>query len=123
MDSVVAVGIIGAVFGGVGTLFGIFMKYIKSRDDAEEKRQEAQAKRDAVFVKSISDNTRAMKNVAEATNRAANEAKERNGHLAEIAQENQTANNAVHLQILNSIENIATQKVGTQVVEHQEVKK
>ena len=117
VDTVTVVGIITAL----GTIFGLFMKYISSRDKAQERRESAQAERDAAFVQSLKDNTKAMQSVAHETKKAATEAAQRNGHLAEIAAENQAANAIAQKDILDTIAKIKTQTVEHQVVKDQTV--
>lgn len=88
--------IIVAIIGGIGAMFGTFLKYVSNRDKAQERR-------DLAFAKALNSNTAAMKEVAKQTKKAADEAAQRNGHLAEIAAENQKTNAEVLANIQNSI--------------------
>ena len=72
---------IAAILAGIASIIGLFMKYISTRDKSQERR-------DDIFVAALADNTSAMKKVADATSKSAKEAKERNGHLAELSTEN-----------------------------------
>lgn len=108
---------IGAALAGIGGIIGLFMNYIANRDKmqskqdkalAVEKKEEAkaQAKRDAIFAAALDTNTKALELVAASSvimveearlGRAAQEkgfgeAEKRNGHLAEIATENNKNN-------------------------------
>lgn len=83
----------------------LFLRYITGKDKSQENR-------DAVFIKALNDLTQSNKQVALATRKAAKEAKERNGHLAELAIENQKVN----ADVLNQIAHAVTVK--DQKVEH-----
>jgi hypothetical protein len=76
---------ITATLVGVGGLVTLFIKYIEGRDKAQDKR-------DQIFAAALATNTAAMQAVATSTNKSAREAKERNGHLAELAIENNKNN-------------------------------
>lgn len=95
---------ITAILVGVGGIITMFIKYIASRDKAQERR-------DAVFATALATNTAAMQAVAKSTAKSAREAKERNGHLAELAIENNKNNqeqNAKSLEILSRIDMTST---------------
>jgi len=113
---------IAATLGGIATIIGLFMKYISSRDKSQEKRDE-------IFVKALSENTGAMKKVATATQQAAREAKERNGHLAELSTENKQLivdNNKNNLEnnqrIFEAIAHLKNQSVDNQTVKNLTIK-
>lgn len=59
--------------------------------------------------------TKAFNRVAEATERAAREAEQRNGHLAEISNQNRDV-------LLQAVTNIKEQHVKHQTVEHETIK-
>lgn len=101
---------LGATAGVVAAIL-LFLKYMTDQNAA-------QAARDALFAKSLDKLTEANERVASATERAAQEAKDRNGHLAEIAAENQQAT----MQALERL-SVKEQHVDKQVVESQEVKR
>jgi len=113
---------IAATLGGIATIIGLFMKYISSRDKSQEKRDE-------IFIKALFENTGAMKKVATATQQAAREAKERNGHLAELSTENKKLivdNNKNNLEnsqrIFEAIARLKSQSIESQTVKHQTIK-
>ena len=103
---------ITAILAGLGTIIGIFLKYISGRDKSQQIT-------DDVFATALLANTNAMKSVAAATTKQAKEAEKRNGHLAEIA----TSNNEINLKnqeaILNAITNISKQHISKQSVKEQ----
>jgi Sec-independent protein translocase protein TatA len=65
--------------------------------------------------------TKSNERVAKATEKGAREAKQRNGHLAELAVENNLNNQTMNKAILDAISNLSVQHVDKQVVEHQAV--
>lgn len=65
--------------------------------------------------------TKAFTRVAEATEKAASEAKDRNGHLAEMELQSQQMFQTLADRNLNAITNIQNQKVVHQTVEHETV--
>lgn len=111
--------VLGVVFAGFGAMLVGFYKYANSREKEFEKSRTAQTvafdKSIEKLGKNLSDNTTAMRAVAEATERSAKEAEKRNGHLAEISVENKN-------QIIETITQVKKQNVKNQVVEHQTVK-
>jgi len=76
-----------------------------------------------VLVEAISGLTKSQERVAKATEKAANEAKQRNGHLAELAIENNKNNAISNKAILDAVANITTQHVDTQNVTQQTIGK
>ena len=83
--------IITSIGGLVATMLGVFYKI--SRDSAKERAMTAQTNSELInnLAKVVQENSDVNKQVvdasmrvAEATERSANEAKERNGHLAEL---------------------------------------
>jgi len=93
----------------------LFLRYITGKESTQEKR-------DAIFARSMDNVAHSMKQVAVETRKAAKEAKERNGHLAELAVENNRNNLEQNKQIMKSISDISSQHVDKQIVTHQEVK-
>lgn len=94
---------------------GMFLKYIQNKDKSQESR-------DQVFAAALKSLTKSNERVAKATEIAAKEAKERNGHLAELAIENHQINLKQTQHVLNAVKNLSSQHVDKQVVKHQEVK-
>ena len=88
MDAtVVTTTLIGAAVAVVGSFFAYLIKRRKEdRKDRELAKSESQEMM-ALLVSVIKENTEANQKVAAATERAADEAKARNGHLAEITME------------------------------------
>ena len=93
----------------------VFLKYIQSKDESQQKRDE-------LFAKSLEKNTQAMAEVAVATKKSAKEAEQRNGHLAELALENQRENQKHQTAVLDAIKHITNQHVDNQVVNNQQIK-
>lgn len=60
--------------------------------------------------------TESNKSIAEATTKSASEAEKRNGHLAELAIENQQAT-------LEAIKSVKTQHIDVQTIDHQTINK
>ena len=80
--------IIGSISALVVGIAGVFLKYLTnmSKQDRHERMEILKMNSDAIKMlsESLSDNTKSNKEIATATKRSADEAKERNGHLAEI---------------------------------------
>lgn len=118
-----AITAIGGIFIGISTLF---LKFIRDNQKSQERREAAQEKRDKAFVASLKKNTKAMNQVAEATSQSAKEAKERNGHLAELQLNSQAmidrnygaVDDAVK-KVISHITNqeVKTQHVGKQIID------
>lgn len=66
--------------------------------------------------------TSSNERVAKATEKGAREAKQRNGHLAELAVENNKNNLEYNAKIMDAITAVNSQHVDKQIVKHQEVK-
>lgn len=107
-----AITAIGVIFTG---LVSIFLKFVGDI-------QKSQAKRDEVFVDSMRKNTAAMKEVAKATTQQAKEAKERNGHLAELQLKSQEMIDRNYNAVQDAVANITNQHVKTQIVDTQTIK-
>lgn len=112
-----------ALFAGLAVLAAAFFKYMSAREKASQKERE-DARKD--FEKIISTFTKSIDHLTEASNRgavaqeqAAQEAKERNGHLAEL----QLASQKMIADNLNAIHHVSEQKVIHQTVENETVKK
>lgn len=117
--------LLGAVFTAFGTLLFGFYKYAQAREEDFEKSRKNQVdafdKTIKHLAKSINASTKAHKEVARETKvvaietkKAAEQAEKRNGHLAELQIE-------ARADIINAINQITTQKVKDQIVEHQHV--
>jgi len=115
---------IAATFGGIATIIGLFMKYISSRDKSQEKRDE-------MFVKALSESTKATIDMMESqkkdsrialkqNKKIGDQAEQRNGHLAEVSVSGNLKILAA-IAKLPSIE-IANQSVDTQTVKNQTIK-
>jgi len=103
---------LGPTAGAVAVVL-LFLKFISDQS-------KAQAGRDEMFSASLNHNTSAMKAVARATTKAAEEAEKRNGHLAELAIENKEAT----LKAISLVQgNVKSQHVDTQVVDRQTIKR
>lgn len=111
MDAAAIIAI-GGIFTGLVT---IFLKFVGDS-------QKSQAKRDEVFIKNMKDNTEAMKQVAKATTQSAKEAKERNGHLAELQLKSQEMIDRNYNAVKDAVKNVTSQHIDTQIVEKQTVK-
>lgn len=112
-----AITAVGGIFIGIVT---IFLKFVTDN-------QKSQAKRDEVFIKNMQENTAAMNSVARATAQSAKEAKERNGHLAELQLNSQAMIDrnyeAVDGAVREVISHINNQEVRTQHVDKQIIAK
>lgn len=99
------------IFAGMLTGFYAFARLIivLSQKDRSADRAERQE-----LIKALDRVADSSKLVAEATQRSADEAKERNGHLAEMAMENTTA-------LMAAIKEIKNQTVHEQHVDNQYV--
>jgi hypothetical protein len=104
---------LGTVAAMLTAFYGLVNKMLKS----QEKERDADRTERKEFVRTIGDMKNASIRVAEATEKAAREAEQRNGHLAEISIQNKEA-------IIESIKQVTlTQKVKEQHVDHQVVEK
>jgi gas vesicle protein len=98
--------LLGAIFAAFSALLVGFYKYAQAREkDFEASRTIAAESYD----KSTQKLSKALERVARASERAADEAKDRNGHLAEL--------------IIQAQENIINQNVKKQTVKHQTINK
>ena len=126
-----------AVFGAFGGLIGLVFKYMADREKAAREERQAdrtlyreERKEDlTVYTKSLAmlgttleKNSKSNQDVANATKQAAKEAKERNGHLAELQLEGQKQNREFTEKIVSTVQNVKQQNVVTQTVEHSDVK-
>ena len=125
---------VGAFVGSIAVGFYRFIRNDKKDSEAARLQQAKQATEERehmseMYMKSISllsntlqENTISNKEIAQATTRAADEAKERNGHLAELqlkSQEMIDRNAAIYEQ---GIKEILCQKVKKQTVNEQVIK-
>ena len=103
-----------AVFGSLLTILLGFYKYAQAREKEFEKSREMAAKEYAkstrIIAKSFNKVSSSLDRVAKASERGADEAKQRNGHLAEL----QLQGHAMIQEAISTIQN--------QTVEHQTVK-
>jgi len=80
--------IIGAVAALVVTIAGVFMKWLNTitKEDRKERicTAEVNARVLDTLAKAMAENTASNREIARETKKAASEAKERNGHLAEL---------------------------------------
>lgn len=100
-----------AVFGALGTLLLGFYKYAQSREKDFEASRSIAAKE---YAKSTKILAQSLNRVAKATERGADEAKQRNGHLAELQLQG-------HAMIQEAISTIQNQTVQHQTVKHSTV--
>lgn len=91
--------IIAAVSALVVGMAGVFFRYVSSiaKQDKNERIEILKMNSEALTLlsKSLADNTSSNKEIAAATKRSAAEAKERNGHLAELQLKGQEMFNAI----------------------------
>lgn len=111
--------LLGAVFGAFGAILIGFYKYANAREKDFYKSRENQVaafdKTIEKLSKSLDANVSAHKDVARETKKAANEAAERNGHLAELIVESKEYTTKV-------LKDLKIQNVTEQTVEHQHIK-
>lgn len=107
--------VLGTVFTGFGAMLVGFYKYASAREQDFEKSRIILAN---AFDKSNEKLGKALDRVAEATEKSAREAAERNGHLAELQIE-------ARKDIIEGLKHVATvvkeQEVNEQVVKHQHI--
>jgi uncharacterized membrane-anchored protein YhcB (DUF1043 family) len=137
MESSEVISIIGAV-GGLCTLIGgLFWKWLKE-DQKASRAAAIQAKTDATNEREViskmfsdslkllseatKDNTLASREVAEATKQSAKEAKERNGHLAELQLKSQEMIDRNFEFYKKGFTELKCQKVKKQTVNEQVIK-
>lgn len=118
--------ILTAVFGAFGTILFGFFKYAQSRENHFAKSRDNQAK---AFDKSIDKLARALRDNTASNKRIADEAKQRNGHLAELQVKSQELIVAhskdvekMSGKIIAAVSNIFEQHVKHQVVDKSDVK-
>lgn len=112
-------GLLVAVFGAFGTILVGFYKYAQAREKdfelSRKNQSEAFDKSIEKLTVALTQNVEAHKEVAAAMNKSAEEAETRNGHLAEISQQNAD-------RIVREIKKIkVNQNIKDQNVEHQHV--
>ena len=103
-----------AVFLAVLTLFSTMVLGLFKIIDMQNKTQEK-------LSVAIDANTQSNREIAVATKQQAIESKERNGHLADLAKENQKANVQGNIQMMKALKEIKTQNVKEQTVAHQTI--
>jgi hypothetical protein len=112
--------LLGTVFGAFGTILYGFYKYAEAREKDFEKQREIsdnKARRDSMAL------AKSLDRVAKATEKAAREAAERNGHLGELILESNKQTEAIAGRAIKEItENISKQTVKEQEVVHQTIK-
>ena len=98
--------------------FYALVKYLikKSSDTSDADREERKQ-----FMEAMTAMAEASNRVADATERSALEAKQRNGHLAEMELQSQKLFKQLADRNYKAITNIKTQKVMNQTVEHETV--
>ena len=96
-----------AVFLAVLALFSTMVLGLFKIIDTQNKAQ-------ALLTEALNKNT-------ESNARIADESKERNGHLADLAKENQKANVQGNIQMMKALKDIQTQNVKEQTVAHQTI--
>ena len=114
---------IAVMVGAIVTIVGSFLAVAKLMINQAEKEAKANREERARFALAVDKMANGMekvadtnKDIAEATKRGADEAKERNGHLAEISMQNKE-------QIIDAVHGIVIDKqtVHTQFVENEKV--
>jgi hypothetical protein len=118
--------ILTAMAGVFVTIAGVFFKYMSNREKANAIERQKDNERFAVslsmFGKMLDDNSRSNREVAEATKQAAKEAKERNGHLAELQLKSQAMIDRNAKLYKDGIKELKCQNVKRQTVDEQVVK-
>lgn len=108
--------LLGTVFGAFGTILYGFYKYAEAREkDFSKQRQisENKARRDSMTI------AKSLDRVAKATENAAREASERNGHLGELILESNKQTELIAGRAIKEItKNISKQTVKEQKIEH-----
>ena len=84
MQATDATLIIGSIVAGVGAIIALFFKQMNHSDSVH-------ARELSLLSKALTLNTASNKEVARATTRSADEARDRNGHLAELTLGNRTS--------------------------------
>lgn len=116
--------LLAVVFGAFGTILVGFYRYAQTRERDFEKSRQIMAE---AYERSNEKLAVSLERVAKATERSADEAKTRNGHLAEIQLENQKLiieHSKLSKQMIHgSVDKVlkAVQNVKEQHVEHQTV--
>ena len=126
------VPIMTAFFGGLALLAGAFFKYMATREKAAAMERKQQSE---VFVAALDKLGKHIDKSAEvqersiveaklgreAQQKAAQEAENRNGHLAELSIENKKSNAEQYSVIIKAISDMKEQHVGLQHVDKQTV--
>lgn len=102
------------IFGVLAAMLTAFYALIRFILKQAEKDREADRNERKALVSAIKDMADSNRDIAEATERQAQEAEKRNGHLAEITVQSRD-------QVLGAISNIKEQKVEHQTVQHETV--
>lgn len=126
MSGVELATILTAVFGAFGSILYGFYRYAQAREKDFEKARQLAAK---AYAKSTKDLSKALDRVAKASERTADEAKQRNGHLAELSIKSQElilAHNKdvekLSGRIIEAVSNVIEQHVGHQTVDKADIK-
>lgn len=132
--------LLGAVFAAFATIVGVLLRYMESREKASsvERQNDTKTNNEALKLLSVQieantrqgqEQTKAMREVARETRKAASEAKERNGHLGEqniqitemiAAMGNEIIDRSDRN--LKAVQNVHTQRVVRQEIEKSTVK-
>jgi len=107
---------------GIIILASLFLKYISSKDKSQELRDEKFVTAIDTMARTHRDVAISNKEIAKYTKQGNEEAKERNGHLAELQLEGKSASNANAIAILEAVKEIKTQHVSVQNVDKQTIK-
>jgi len=111
--------IIGSVAALVGAVAGIFMKWLNTITKADREERICTSKLNAEALKMLSDN---LKDNTESNRRIAKEAKERNGHLAELMIQAQNTAVSVADRNYKAYKEMNGQHVKMQEVDKQHIK-
>jgi hypothetical protein len=112
MQSTELLQVLAVIGGMLAGFYGVF----KIMNATAEKDRNADRAERAAFIQALSNVASTNKEIAVATKRGADEAKERNGHLAEISQQNKE-------QIIEAVHGLIIDKqtVHNQFVENEQV--
>jgi hypothetical protein len=119
----ITIGAISALIIGFTTVFFKYINTITKADRSERiKATESNAKSLCLLSKALTANTESNKEIAKETKRSADEAKERNGHLADLMKKAQETAVSVADRNLKAYQEMTRQHVKLQEVDKQRVK-
>ena len=118
--------VLTATFGAFGSILYGFYKYAQTREKEFEKSRQLASR---TYERSTDSLIKSLDRVATATERSADEAKQRNGHLAELQLKSQNlilAHNkdvdVLSKKVIDAVSNIKEQHVDHQTVDRADIK-